>query len=279
MSQQQGYEQQAFGVQQPQQPAASASDQPYGWKPDASGSSSTSSGGGFLDPENLQSKNFSFNEESVRKGFIRKVYLILMAQLLFTFGIVALFLFHEPTQQFSQRNPGLVLAAAITTLVVVIAMACCESARRSFPLNFICLGVFTLAESFLVGAIASRYNSESVFLAVGITAILCLALTLFAMQTKYDFTACGGFLIAALVCLMIFGIVAMFWRAHIVQTIYAGCGALLACVFLIYDTQIMMGGDHKYSISPEEYIFAALNLYMDVIRIFLYVLQLIGNRK
>ncbi len=26
--------------------------------------------------------------------------------------------------------------------------------------------------------------------------------------------------------------------------------------------QLMMGGSHKYSISPEEYIFAALNIYL-----------------
>lgn len=255
--------------------------QPYGWKPNGPPDVHvpSPSSGGFIDPEDLQPKNFSFNEASVRRGFLRKVYLILMAQLLFTFGVVALFVFHKPTSEFANKNSGLVLAACLITLVVVIAMACCESARRSFPTNFICLSIFTAAESFLVGAIAGRYQAESVFLAVGITAILCLALTLFALQTKYDFTACGGFLLAAMVCLLIFGIVAMFWRAHIVQTIYAGCGALLACVFLIYDTQIMMGGEHKYSISPEEYIFAALNLYMDVVRIFLFILQLIGNRN
>ncbi|XP_075165033.1 protein lifeguard 2-like [Haematobia irritans] len=253
-------------------------DQSYGWK-NGSGVNSPSGSGSFLDPETLLPKNFSFNEESVRKGFVRKVYLILMGQLLFTFGVVSLFLFHKPTLEFSQNNPGLVLAAAITTLIVVISMACCESARRSFPANFICLGIFTFAESFLVGAIAGRYNSEEVFIAIGITAILCLALTIFAMQTKYDFTVCGGMLLAAMICLLLFGIVAMFWRTYIVRTIYAGVGALLACMFLIYDTQIMMGGEHKYSISPEEYIFAALNLYMDVVRIFIYVLQLIGNRK
>lgn len=75
---------------------------------------------------------------------------------------MALFVFHEPTQRFSQQNPGLVLAACIVTLVVVIAMACCESARRTFPTNFICLSIFTVAESFLVGAIAGRYKAESV---------------------------------------------------------------------------------------------------------------------
>ena len=39
----------------------------------------------------------------------------------------------------------------------------------------------------------------------------------------------------------------------------------------------MVGGkNRKYSISPEEYIFAALNLYLDIITLFLLLLQLIG---
>ena len=67
-------------------------------------------------------------------------------------------------------------------------------------------------------------------------------------------------------------------------------GALIFSVYLVYDTQVtwstwskipsflnhfqmMMGGDHKYSISPEEYIFAALAIYLDVINIFMYILR------
>ena len=46
---------------------------------------------------------------------------------------------------------------------------------------------------------------------------------------------------------------------------------------IVYDTQIMIGGKHKYSISPEEYIFAALNLYVDIIRLFLYILAIVGK--
>lgn len=53
--------------------------QPYGWKPNEPAANMPSPGsGGFIDPENLEPKNFSFNEASVRKGFLRKVYLILM---------------------------------------------------------------------------------------------------------------------------------------------------------------------------------------------------------
>lgn len=42
------------------------------------------------------------------------------------------------------------------------------------------------------------------------------------------------------------------------------------------DTQLILGGKHKYSISPEEYVFAALNLYLDIIGLFTMLLALIG---
>lgn len=41
----------------------------------------------------------------------------------------------------------------------------------------------------------------------------------------------------------------------------------------------MMGGKHKYSLSPEEYIFAALSLYIDIVNIFMYILMIIGESR
>jgi len=89
----------------------------------------------------------------------------------------------------------------------------------------------------------------------------------------------GGILIACMVVFLIFGIVAMFIKTKIITLVYASIGALLFSVYLIYDTQLMMGGEHKYSISPEEYIFAALNLYLDIINIFMYILTIIGASR
>ena len=54
-------------------------------------------------------------------------------------------------------------------------------------------------------------------------------------------------------------------------------GAVIFSLYIIYDTQIMLGGNHKYSLSPEEYIFAALNLYLDIINLFLYLLSIFGG--
>lgn len=47
--------------------------------------------------------------------------------------------------------------------------------------------------------------------------------------------------------------------------------------YLVFDTQLMVGGRHKFAITPEEYIFAALTLYMDVITLFLYILEIVSR--
>lgn len=38
--------------------------------------------------------------------------------------------------------------------------------------------------------------------------------------------------------------------------------------------QMIVGGHYHYVIEPEEYIFAALSIYLDIINIFLYILHL-----
>lgn len=43
------------------------------------------------------------------------------------------------------------------------------------------------------------------------------------------------------------------------------------------DVQMMVGGHYHYVIDPEEYIFAALNIYVDIISLFVFILDLIGR--
>lgn len=70
-------------------------------------------------------------------------------------------------------------------------------------------------------------------IAVGITAAVVIALTAFAFQTKWDFTMMGGVLFVALVLMLLFSIVMMFWRNHIAEMIFSSFGALLFSAYLI----------------------------------------------
>jgi len=228
--------------------------------------------------ENMQ----GFGDKAIRRGFIRKVYGILMCQLVLTGALISCLMFIQPVKEYCHRNQWPFYTSLGVTLVTIIVLACCESVRRKSPLNFIILGLFTLCEGFLLGVIASRYDTESVLIAVGITCGVTLALTMFAFQTKWDFTMCGGGLFAILIIFVLAGFLMAFLpnTGNKYVTIgYGAAGALIFSLYLVYDTQLMLGGKHKYSLSPEEYVFAALSLYLDIINMFLYILSIVGAAR
>lgn len=141
--------------------------------------------------------------------FIRKVYATLFSQLLITLGFILVVVFTPSIRNFycdqfaepklddpfpekcvrpSQNGFVMYIVSYIIFFVTYIAIACCTSVRRKSPGNIIALGIFTLALSVMVSSISVYHNAEWVLMAIGITAALCLGLTLFSFQTKIDFT-------------------------------------------------------------------------------------------
>lgn len=225
----------------------------------------------------------SFNgleSKEIRRVFIRKVYSILLIQLSVTFGIIALLHLTPSIRGYVRSAQGqwLYWASYVVFLVTYIALACCRSAGRRFPTNMILLGVLTLSMSYMMGMISAFYKIDSVLLAVGITAFVCLGVTIFSFQTKFDFTSCMGVIFVISLALLGFGIVCIFVRSAMMFKIYAGLGAVAFSIFLAVDTQLIMGGK-RHEISAEDHVFAALMLYIDVVYIFLYILSLLGNRE
>lgn len=162
------------------------------------------------------------------------------------------------------------------TFVLVIVLTCCGDIRRKVPLNFIFLLLFTITEGFLLGSVVVYYSADAVLWAVGATALVTLAMSLFSLQSKWDFTALSGSIWVLCWTLFSFALLCAILRSQYLYILYASLGTLIFSVYLVMDTQLILGGKHKYSINQEEYIFAALNLYLDIITIFLLLLQLIG---
>ena len=98
----------------------------------------------------------------------------------------------ESVKAYSHGHPELWILAMVIMFVSLITLACCEGVRRKTPHNFIFLALFTLAEGFMLGTVTARYRADEVLMAVGVCAAITLALTIFAFQTKIDFTAMGG---------------------------------------------------------------------------------------
>jgi FtsH-binding integral membrane protein len=219
-------------------------------------------------------------EQAVRMGFIRKVYSVLAIQLLVTFGIVGVFTLSERVREYVQTNPALLWAAIGVQFVTLIALVCCSSVTRTHPWNYIALGVFTLAESYLVGTIASFYKTDAVMIAVGGTVLLCAGLTLFAWQTRIDFTAMSSSIFVIALSFMFFGLLCAIFRSNVLRLVYACVGVIVFGLFLVYDTQLILGGKHReYAYGPDDWVLAALNVYLDIVQLFLFLLQLFGSRR
>merc|ERR1711920_1000886 len=133
-----------------------------------------------------------------------------------------------------------------------------------------------------------QYTQASVLIALAITTFVVFGLTLFACQTSIDFTGCGPYLFVAMLCLMAFGFFC--WLGSVfmsgpawemMRLMYACGGALLFSFYIVYDTQLIVGGKHRRAneFSIDDYAFAAISLYLDIVQLFLYLLRIFGDRR
>lgn len=207
----------------------------------------------------------------VRLGFIRKVYAIVCTQLLVTTVMSAFCITSTTAKQFVQTSPGVLSFVMILSFISLFALM---AFRHSYPKNMILLGVFTIAESFLMATIVTFYDVAVVMQAAVLCLAVTLGLTVFTFQTTHDFTGLTSTLLIALWMLIGIGFVQyLFPFNNMVDFAYGLCGATLFSLFIVADTQMMLR-----KVSVDEYILCAINLYLDILNLFLYILKIL-NRK
>ncbi|KAJ0059315.1 hypothetical protein NL108_015492 [Boleophthalmus pectinirostris] len=213
----------------------------------------------------------AFEDKTVRRAFIRKVFCLVFLQLLFTFTVVCIFTFSETVKKLVQKDIWVYVSAYILFIVVALPLSLCTSLNRRHPWNLIALMLVTVSLSYMVGTIASYHDTMTVILAMGATLAITLGIIAYSTQSRYDFTVCYGLLLILCLDLFMFVIFSSFYYYHMAQVAYGSLGALLFSLFLMADVQLMTGSMNN-RVSPEEYVSAALIIYLDIILIFLYLL-------
>lgn len=222
-------------------------------------------------------------EVEVRRGFVKKVYGILTAQLLLTVAIAAPL---SQAKSFVRHNTWLLGLSVAMTLVTICAMTCCKDATRKYPQNYLCLFGFTCFEAVLVGFASAQYTWQSVVFAAAVTVLIFACMTVFAWKTTTDFTGFAPYLFAVLCALSCFGFSLMIlslcgvYIAWVAQ-LYNLIGIVLFTFYIVFDTQMILGewGGHKIQFGVDDYVFAALNLYLDIVQLFIYLLRMFGERE
>ena len=117
-----------------------------------------------------------------------------------------------------------------------------------------------------------------------ITAIAFAGLSLYGYATKRDLTAMGTFLMMGLIGLLVAMVVNFFLASSALAFAISVIGVLIFAGLTAYDTQNIKNTylQHAQAMDQEwlgkAAIMGALNLYLDFINLFMFLLQFFGNR-
>ncbi|KAF2469486.1 transmembrane BAX inhibitor motif-containing protein 4 [Lindgomyces ingoldianus] len=208
----------------------------------------------------------------IRMAFIRKVYAILTVQLLATAALSGISMASDSYKHWVQTHQWMMW---ISLFGAMIFLGLTFWKRKSYPTNLLFLAGFTAMEAYSISVIVSLTDSKIVLEAVIFTFGIFVALSLFACQSKYDFTSWMPYLFGALWVMILFGFMSMFFPYN--NKVDLGYGIIAALIFsgyILVDTQLIMRHYHV-----EEEIAAAISLYLDIINLFLAILRILNSQS
>ena len=106
---------------------------------------------------------------------------------------------------------------------------------------------------------------------------MVVALTAYCFFAKVDFSTLFAMGFIIVISMILLGLFCAIFRTNYLNMVYCALGAILYGLFLICDTKLIIG-DSAVKYNVEDYIFASLNLYLDIVMIFLYALSAGGKK-
>ncbi|KAH9606611.1 hypothetical protein KSS87_011185 [Heliosperma pusillum] len=209
----------------------------------------------------------------LRWGFIRKVYSIIAVQLLATIAVGAVVVTVKPISHFFTHTSAGLACYIILVITPLIVLCPLYYYHQKHPLNFLLLGIFTVAFAFSIGLTCAYTSGKVILEAAILTAAVVVSLTLYtfwAVKRGHDFNFLGPFLFGSLIVLIIFAVIQIFFPLGKIGVMIYGClGSIIFCGYIVYDTDNLI---KRYTY--DEYIWAAVALYLDIINLFLSLLAI-----
>ncbi|KAG0465760.1 hypothetical protein HPP92_019924 [Vanilla planifolia] len=209
----------------------------------------------------------------LRWAFVRKIYAIISIQMLLTMAVSAVVVSVKPISHFFVSSSGGLFLYVFLIISPFIVMWPLYHYYRRHPINLFLLGLFTVCISFPVGLTCAFTEGKVILESAALTAIVFVSLTLYtfwAARRGHDFSFLGPFLFAAVMVLMVFAIIQCFFPLGKISTmIYGGLASIIFCGYIVFDTDNLI---KRYAY--DEYIWAAVGLYLDIINLFLSLLTL-----
>lgn len=200
-----------------------------------------------------------------RNAFIEKVYFLLVATLVTTAGSA----YWGVVSGLAHKYFWPAIIAEIIVFIIALIV------RRTPVINMITLFSYTALSGFTLAVVLERYlekgQGEIIWQAAALCALIFGILSMYVHITKQDFDWMGGILLVSLIMLIIAGIGFMFFPSAFGIFMWSCISAVIFSGFILYDTSRII---LKYD--TEEVVSAVLDLYLDIINLFLDMLRILS---
>lgn len=206
-----------------------------------------------------------------RATLVRRTYALVLVSVIVTMVGASFGLSQPALMQAVAAHPIIAFLCALAPLLFATRK------KAEFPMNIglvllfnFVMGVMISPALFFYGRTQPGLIGQAAVLTIGAFGIL----TLYAFVSRRDFSAWGSFLTVGLWVLIGTMLLNLFFRNAAVDLWLAGVTVLLFSGLLIFDTWRLR---NRYG--PDEYVGAAVQIYLDLLNMFMAILRILGNRR
>lgn len=230
--------------------------------------------------------NGRFGEQSAGAdsvgAYTAKAFLWMFLGLLVTFA-VSMMLYSTDLVYELIYNDFLFIGLAIAELVVVLVLVG-RIERISVPVARVLFFAYAALNGVVFTSYFVFFDAVSLILVFGVTALYFGGLAAFGYFTKTDLSRLRPILVGGLICLILFGLLSFFIPGlGMLDRIICLAGIAIFLGFTAYDTQKIKAFHAAYAgdsaMLAKASIYSALQLYLDFVNLFLYLLRFLGRRR
>jgi len=206
-----------------------------------------------------------------RATLVRRTYSLVLVSVLVTMVGASFGLSQPRLMQAVAQHPFIAFFCSLAPLLLATRK------KAEFPMNIGLVLLFNFVMGVIITPALSFYGRTQPGL-IGQAAVLTIGafgiLTLYAFVSRRDFSAWGSFLIVGLWVLIGTMLLNFFFQNAMVDLWLASVAVLLFSGLLVFDTWRL-----RNFYGPDEYVGAAVQIYLDLLNMFMAVLRVLGNRR
>ncbi len=233
----------------------------------------------------MSKENIISTPQARSNTLLKNVYLWMTAGLALT-AVVAYFIGTNESLLKTIYSTGLIYVLIIAQFVIVVMLSA-RLQKMSSISAMVWFAIYSICTGAMLSSVFVAYTGTVIYRAFFTTALMFGGMSIYAMNTKKDLSRMGSILMMALWGLVISSLINLIFKSEAIYYLMSYVGVVVFCGLTAWDTQkiIRLNNQYGYDIDEETFIklsiICALELYLDFLNIFLYLLRIFsrGNRN